>query len=462
MSAYTKNSPRLAFCPIGKFAFSHEDALRHKQELCIFFKEEAIDFIPLEGVISDGIIRSDDHVEPAVKYFTEAGVDALFIPHCNFGTESAAAKIARDLAKPTLLWAPRDGAPLADGSRLRDSLCGAFATSRVLQNLGVEFSYIPNVSISDEAFRLSFHRFLRAADVVRHVNGAVIGMIGNRIDFFWSTMTDELDLMSRFGIEVHPFNLSSFIQSIKDQIKKNYSAYLDEAQTIATSFEDTGYPEEHLIANLAFRDVIIQLATKHHLSAVTVESFMTIVETFDTFFALGMALVSDSGIPCICESDVLGAVSSIMLEAAAGRKEPSFFADVTIRHPENDNGVLLWHDSFPLSLKKPGVKAKIDKYFILTDAYSGMLHFPLRNGEITIMRFGGRAGDYKIFAEEVKTIDGPVTQNTYVWVECKDFSRLEDTLIHGPFIHHTSCIYGHHRDVLIEAVRYLPSVSFYR
>ncbi len=41
---------------------------------------------------------------------------------------------------PTLLWGPRDEAPLADGTRLRDSLCGTLATSKVLNSVSLSAS----------------------------------------------------------------------------------------------------------------------------------------------------------------------------------------------------------------------------------------------------------------------------------------------------------------------------------
>jgi hypothetical protein len=75
-----------------------------------------------------------------VRYFQDRRIDALFIPHCNFGTEGAAAMIARECRVPVLLWSPRDDAPLSDGTRLRDSLCGTLATSGVLYKLRVPCS----------------------------------------------------------------------------------------------------------------------------------------------------------------------------------------------------------------------------------------------------------------------------------------------------------------------------------
>ena len=61
--------------------------------------------------------------------------------------------IAKKLGVPMLLWGPRDEAPLADGTRLRDTLCGLFASSKVLHKLGVPFTYIENCRMDDPPLR---------------------------------------------------------------------------------------------------------------------------------------------------------------------------------------------------------------------------------------------------------------------------------------------------------------------
>jgi len=113
----SKRGVRLGFCPIGKFVFSHEDALVQKGKIITVLRGLGVDFCDLDGVLPDGLIRGQQHVGPAVEHFRQQRIDALFIPHCNFGTEGAAAMIARHCGVPTLLWAPRDEAPLADGTQ---------------------------------------------------------------------------------------------------------------------------------------------------------------------------------------------------------------------------------------------------------------------------------------------------------------------------------------------------------
>ena len=121
--------PLMGFCPIGKFVFSHEDALREKEALRRKLAEWQAPLVDLEGVLKDGIVRDQSHVGPVVEHFKAKGIDCLFVPHCNFGTEGAVGMIAHKLGVPTLLWGPRDEAPAPDGARLRDTLCGMFASS---------------------------------------------------------------------------------------------------------------------------------------------------------------------------------------------------------------------------------------------------------------------------------------------------------------------------------------------
>ena len=135
----------LGVCPIGKFVFSHEDALRQK-------KCHSREARPVEGRVLHhrrGSARRDGARPEVTSSRSSASsarraIDALFVPHCNFGTEGAVGMIARELGVPVLLWGPRDEAPLADGSRLRDSLCGMFASSKVLGKLHVPFTYVEN------------------------------------------------------------------------------------------------------------------------------------------------------------------------------------------------------------------------------------------------------------------------------------------------------------------------------
>ncbi len=414
----------------------------------------------LDGVIEDGIVREYDDINAVVEFFDMQKIDCLFIPHCNFGTESATGMIAKKIGVPILLWGPRDEAPLEDGTRLRDSLCGMFAASKVLVKLGVPFTYIENCSLNDPDFEEGLDTFIRASNVVKKLSGARIGMIGNRIDFFWSTIINENELLQKFGIEILPMDLAKVIRMTKEKGEKDHDGYMLEMGVWEKKLDISEMSCEAMCNVLALRDVMYEFAKDNGLTALAVESFMTIIEELGACISFAQVLVSDMGVPCICESDIHGAVSSIIAEAAALNKTPSFFADLTIRHPENDKGLLLWHDAFPLSLKDANCEGKLGGHWILPGFKPGMSHWKLKDGEITIVRFDGENGQYNLVAKESSTIEGPFTQNTYVWVEMDGWKEFERKIIEGPYIHHTSCVYGKYEIVLKEACKYINNLKF--
>jgi len=142
--------------------------------------------------------------------------------------------------------------------------------------------------------------------------------------------------------------------------------------------------------------------------------------------------------------------------------QPAYLAEFTVRHPENDNAVLLWHAAAPLSMCEPGDEPAIGHHWILPSPLSGMVHFKLKDGPITVARFDGDHGEYKLAVGEGRAVAGPRTLNNYVWMEVNDWPRWERALMEGPFIHHVAMSYGSYADALIEACKYIPGLEAVR
>ena len=454
--------PLMGLCPVGKFVFSNEDAIRQKKLLQAALAEWDVEFVDLEGVLEDGLIKDQAHVVPAVRHFKVADVDCLFIPHCNFGTEGAAAMTAKRLGVPTLLWGPRDEAPLPDGSRLRDSLCGLFATSKVMRKLGVTFTYIENCHIDDPLLRQGVDVFLRAVNVAKVFRkGCRIGQLGQRIDFFWSTIINESDLLTKFNVELLPLDMVSFIRYAQDRAEKGRAGYQKEIDTLRQEAEIEGLDDAALMNVLAVRDQILALGENHDLDGFAIQDFMSLIDAMGAYCFFADSAVADK-YAVGYESDVHGALSDLLLRRASFDCDPAFLTDFTIRHPENDNAVLLWHSGAALALRHPSEKIRLGQHWILPSALSGMTHFRLKDGPITIARFDGESNDYQLAVGKGKTIDGPTTLNNYAWFEVDDWPRWERQLITGPFMHHVAIAYGHYESVLREAARYIPNLKLVR
>ncbi len=451
---------KLGLIPIGKFVFSHEDACRYKRLIQQRFDDWQINYADIDDVIPDGMIRKQADVDPVVDYMRRQDIDAVFLPHCNFGTEGAVGMIAKKLNVPVLLWGPRDEMPLSDGTRLRDSLCGLLASSKVLHKLAVPFDYIENCRIDEPIFKSGVINFLRTASVVKAFRTMRIGQIGGRIDFFWTCKINESELLEKFGIEIIPIDLIRVIQRVTTFVSEKKNDYETELKSLKQKIDFEGYPDDKPLLNLlALRDFYLEWAERENLSAICVESFPSLVDAIGSYEFLADALAGDEGVPVICETDIHGAISSVMLEAASYERQVSFFADITNRHPENDNGVLLWHCGSPLSLVAKDCKPKFGKHWILPSPISGVGHWRLKDGELTVARFDGDGGQYQVIAGEGKTIDGPFTQNTYVWMEVDDWPKWERAFIFGPYIHHSAVVYEHCAEILFNSCKYLGDLK---
>jgi L-fucose isomerase-like protein len=456
----TARKPLLGLCPIGKFVFSNTDAVRLKALLQARLRGWEVPFVDLEGVLEDGLVKDQAHVDTVVAHFRGAGVEALFMPHCNFGTEGAVGMIGRKLGLPVLLWGPRDEAPLPDGTRLRDSLCGLFASSNVLNKLGVRFTYIENCRLDDAPLRQGLDTFLGAVRAAAALTrGLHLGHLGQRIDFFWTTIINEQQLLDRFAVEVLPLDMVDFIRASQDRARRGRVGYEKELCELRKTTAIEGFPEDGPMVNvLAMRDQMLALARDHGLEALAVQEFTSLVDAMGAYCCYAESAVGDT-VTIAYESDIHGAISNVLAQRASLNTAPAFLSEFVIRHPANDNAGCVWHAGAPLSLCAPDDQVRVGQHWILPSPLSGMTHFRLKQGPVTMARFDGTRGEYVLAVGEAHTCAGPATLNNYVWVEVDDWPHWERALMEGPFIHHLAMNYGHYAAALREACRYVPGLG---
>lgn len=452
--------PLLGLCPIGKFVFSHEDALKYKALIERKLRKLKIPFAGIDSAVKDGVVRGTGDIAPAIACLKDSNVDAVFMPHCNFGTEHAVGLIGRDMGRPALVWGPRDEAPLADGTRLRDTLCGLFASTKVLHKMRVPYTYLENCRIDDAAFDKGLDRFMRAANIAAAFRkGIRIGHIGQRVDFFWTTIINESELLDRFKIEVLPIDLVEFIREAKQLAAKERASYLREVKRLRRNCIIEDFPsDEPLINVLSVRDMLLRTAEKEKLDGIAFKDFMSVIDESGAYCSYAESCAAEK-IPFAYESDIHGVLSCLMLQKASYGLEPAFLTEFTVRHPSDDNSVLMWHCGAPLSMRHPDCKVRLGKHWILPSPLSGMTHFKLKDGEITVCRFDGDHGQYCLGVGKGVSTDGPDTLNNYIWMKVDDWPRWERKLMNGPFIHHTAMAYGDYKGALAESCKYIPPLA---
>ncbi len=440
----------LGFAPTRRSIFSAPDAVKYADLTRARLEELGVSFVDINDISEDGLLhREEDRIKIETR-FKEKKVDGLFVPHGNFGTEYEVARLAKELNVPVLLWGPRDERPDEDGIRLRDSQCGLFATGKVLRRFRIPFTYLCNCRLEDEAFERGIRNFLAVCNVVKTFRKTRILQIGPRPFDFWSTMCNEGELLEKFQIQLAPIPMPELTAEIKkvrqDEGKiKEIMAYCRENFNVAIK-------DEELEMVAALKAAMKTLAERYGCNAIAIQCWNALQTEIGIMPCAANSLLNEEGLPVVCETDIHGAITAIMCEAAGMDEARTFFADWTVRHPDNDNGELLQHCG-PWPVSCAACKPTIG--YPLAFSHPGAVEAQAKLGDMTLCRFDGDNGEYSFLLGNAKGIEGPYTKGTYVWVEVKNLKRLEAKIVEGPYIHH--CV-GIHKDVvpvLYEACKYL-------
>ena len=179
---------KIGVAPTRREAFRNPETTRRKQEIVEKFREFAreLDFtmVDIEDVTEEGMLITYRDVTAVRDKMIREQVDALIVPHCNFGQEEAVGRLARDLKVPVLIWGPRDGYPNGLEWRPTDSQCGMFATTKLLMHYGVKYSYIENCRLEDQVLVEGLREFLAVANVVKAFRSIRIARIFCRRQIF--------------------------------------------------------------------------------------------------------------------------------------------------------------------------------------------------------------------------------------------------------------------------------------
>lgn len=449
---------KIGFCPTRRDCFSREEAWKYRDLIRDSLRRYDVEFVDLAGINEEALLCRQDDPEKVIDRFTAEKVDALFFPHCNFGSEALVSRVARAMRLPTLLWGPRDDRPDCDGIRSRDSQCGLFATGKVMRRHDVPFTYLTNSRLDSPQFHRGFEKFLAVTRVVKAVRNLRILQISTRPEPFSSVICNENELLERFDIHLYPVTLTEIVAEMGRIREEDGQAYRKEISHIREM--DPAAPEEGIRLTAALMLAVERYAGHYRCAAVAIQCWSALQMEIGIMPCLANALLTEAGLPVACETDIHGAISTVMLRAAMGEGAVPFFADITVRHPTNDNAELLWHcGNFPPCLAKDREKVSFAPNPYMVDRIFGIVQNELKDGELTIVRFDGDHGNYSLLLGEAVTTDGPMNRGSYVWIQTGNWPMWEHRLVEGPYIHHVSGGYGRYADILMEACKYIPGLT---
>ena len=441
---------KLGYAPTRRSIFSAPDAVKYRGLTADRLTELGIDFVDITDINEEGLLYNDEDRKKIAEKFKHEKVDGLFLAHCNFGTEYECARLAKELNVPVLLWGPLDERPEPDGTRLRDTQCGLFATGKVLRRFRIPFTYMTNCRLNDPVFERGIRDFLAVCNVVKTFRSIRILQISTRPFDFWTTMCNEGELLEKFNIQLAPIPMPE----LTDEVKKAKEERIEVEEVIryCRTHMEICIKDSELENVAALKVAMKRLADKYGCKAIAIQCWNQLQSELGIMPCAANALLNDEGIPVVCETDIHGAITALMVEAAGMGETRSFFADWTIRHPDCENGELLQHcGPWPISIARE--KAKLT--YPLAFDHPGSITAEAKHGEVSLARFDGDNGEYSLLLGNARGIDGPKGMGTYLWVEVANIKRLEAKIVEGPYIHHCVGIHKNVVPVLYEACKYI-------
>lgn len=441
---------KLGFVPTRRSVFSAPDALKYRDLTAEQLTKMGVDFVDIKDINEEGLLFDDSHVELIYQKFVKEKVDGIILAHCNFGTEYLCARLAKKLNVPVLLWGPLDERPLPDGRRLRDTQCGLFATGKVLRRFQIKFTYLTNCRLSDPVFERGIRDFMAVCNVVRTFKNIRILQMGPRPFDFWTTMCNEGELLEKFNIQLAPIPLPELIQEVRriqeQDLAQEELKFIRENTIVKIS-------EKKVATVAALAKAMQNLIKKYGCQAGAIQCWTALQTELGIMPCAANAILNDLGIPVVCETDIHGAITALLAEAAVMNETRSFFADWTVRHPDNPNGELLQHcGPWPYSIAKE--KPELTCPIAFSD--EGSLSAQARDSDqLTLLRFDGDNGEYSLLLGNAKSVEGPKILGTYMWIEVDNIKRLEEKIVTGPYIHHCVGVYGNVVPILYEACKYI-------
>ena len=418
--------------------FSQEAAADVKNAVMPYIKQhfatDKVEFIDLDWFNDEGLMWDYDQAFPIADRFIAEKIDGLFVLNVNFGEEEVGAKLAQLCKVPTLIWAPQDTYFGTDGLRLTDAQCGLFATSKLMQRMGITFSHIVNSPVDSKKFKDGLEDFFALTCMLKNWKKMRILQLGNRPKPFTSMIFNESELMEKFGVEVFPVTSAVIVQRFWDVLKNKRKEVADGVAYIKSHYKDLcGATEEVLEKTAAMAQVYRDLFDDFNPSFISSECAAMTMGILGFSPCLSMSMVNSEKKFVSCESDMLGGITMCLLSCATMGEKYPFFGEFTARHPENENAELIWHCG-PFAYQTAGLDLR-DTYLNM-DGNRIRAGFEVARGDYTIARLDTVGGEYSMLMGNFKGVDGPFTLGNYVWGEFKNWDVWEQATIFGPYVHH--------------------------
>lgn len=377
----------------------------------------------------------------ALPTLKQADLDLLLILQVTFTDASLTTEVIRDFPVPTALWSFPEA---RTGGRLRlNSFCGVNLACHALSREAIKVQTLHGLP-NDRRVTEELQQLAQAAAIVKRFKQAKVMVIGEHPLGFDACNYDQVQVKHHFGVEITRQPVLEFINEVKELPDSVADApYARRAKDFSNLAEmDQTATRKTLKVYSALREK----AQNEGYSGIAVRCWPDFFTDYGCAACGALALMNEDKVPCGCEADMFGVLSSLMAQWASGNA--AFNTDLVDIDPQ-DNSVVFWHcGQAPIEMadRDGPVQATIHsnrKLPLLSE-------FALKPGRITLCRITQGEGKLRLMLAGGEMIKAPLAFSGTAGTARLDIDAdtYRQRLIDAGMEHHTSLVYGEHRPLL--------------
>ena len=399
----------------------------------------------------------------AVLADTAGDPDVVVVLQATFSDSTLVGRVADRLGAPIVVWSfPED----RTGDRLRlNSLCGANLAAYLLRRRTHRVEFVHVDPSADAAAEMASRAIERAADgspaearqglsqrretagsqagrsIAARLSSRRIGVIGDPPNGFEPCAGDVDEMREVTGIEVDRVPLPTLFDeadAAPESVRAATVVRVRAAMDLDAETDRAGLDE-----SVALHAGLSALADRHGWSALATRCWPECMTEYGGAVCTPMAMLTEDGVPGVCEADLYGAATALVLREIAG-SDP-FVADL-VDSDEDDGTSVVWHCGVaPVTLADPDVRPVAITHPNRHRALANQ--FALKPGRVTVARLSqaGGALSMVIGGGEILQRPRPFQGTCAVLRWDQPVSAVMATVFGCGLEHHVGIVYGDHR-----------------
>jgi len=401
--------------------------------------------------------------EKALSELKSHNLDTILLLQVTFTDATMTVTAASAFTAPMAIWAIPE--PRLGGRLRLNAFCGLNLAAHALGLNDHPFSYLyasPDSTTIESDIADLINGKRQAVDVkpklptsnleideettrvVNAIAGSRIARLGSRPDGFDTCNYDDDKLRALAGVEVDAMELDDLFTTAKGIPDEEVTITRTLAERDLGGLEDVNQAE--LDRSLRLKNALDKIRGDGKYSAFAIRCWPETFTEYGGAVCGPVAMMGENRVPCACEADIYGALTSMILQEVADA--PAFQVDLVDIDPEDGTGVV-WHcGQAPISMAD---RSSQPTATIHTNRKMPLLYeFTLKPGRVTFARVSQSRGETKLVIAGGEILRRPMTFTGTSGVVSYDAGPdvLLDTVIGAALEHHTCLVYGDYRERL--------------